>query len=116
MKMRGGRAARDIIRGAVLLLVVCLVADMSMPLLPGAFRLDPSESIEAAAGRNVTTGVATPDHSLVRSHRNLLDRDDALRARRATSNLPHGRHVPQLHPRPVRAFAPNDLANASDDD
>jgi hypothetical protein len=115
MKMRLRRVGQDVIRGAVLLLVVCLVADMAMPLLPGAFRLDPSESI-AAAGRGATTAVATPDVSLVRSLRNSLGRDDALRVRRTMGSVALGRHIPLIHPRPLPAFAQNDAANASDDD
>lgn len=81
MKTRVGTSSRDIIRCAVLLLVACLVADMAMPLLPGAFRLDPSESIEATAGRALTTAVVAPDPLLVRSDPGLLGEDPALRAR-----------------------------------
>ena len=39
-------------RCAVVILTACLLGDMATPLLPGAFRLDPSESVEVAAGRS----------------------------------------------------------------
>jgi hypothetical protein len=42
---------RCAIRCAVILLAACLVGDMATPFLPGAFRLDPSESVEVVAGR-----------------------------------------------------------------
>ena len=100
----------------MLLLVACLVADMATPLLPGAFRLDPSESIEATAGRTPTTAVLAPDQLLVRSDPGLLTEDHALRARRATGYSRHPREVSLFRPRLLLAFAPNESANASDDD
>ena len=116
MNMRPEASSRDIIRCAVLLLVACLVVDMATPLLPGAFRLDPSESIEATAGRTLTAGVVASDRLLVRFDPGLLAEHHGLQARRATGYSPHPREVSLFRPRLLRAFAPNESANASDDD
>ena len=39
-----------VLRVAVIFLVVRVLVDLATPLLPGAFRLNPNESVEAAAG------------------------------------------------------------------
>jgi hypothetical protein len=39
--------------GLILLLAVCLVADIATPLLPGAFRFDPDESVDAVRARTM---------------------------------------------------------------
>jgi hypothetical protein len=38
-------------RLGIILIVACLIADMAMPLCPGAFRLDPTQSIDGLGSR-----------------------------------------------------------------
>jgi hypothetical protein len=49
---------RQALRVAVLFLVVRVLVDLATPLLPGAFRLDPNESIEVAAASYQATSSA----------------------------------------------------------
>jgi hypothetical protein len=49
---------RQALRLAVLFLVVRVLVDLATPLLPGAFRLDPNESIEVAAASYQATSSA----------------------------------------------------------
>ena len=107
--------SRPIIRCAVFLVVACLVADMAMPFFPGAFRLDPNESIEATASRTATSGVAAPAQLFVRCDPRVLAIHGA-RCNRGAKGFSRG--WPQLRlysPLPLRAFPPNESANSSED-
>jgi hypothetical protein len=42
-------------RLGIVLIVACVIADMAMPLCPGAFRLDPLESVHGVGSRTETT-------------------------------------------------------------
>jgi hypothetical protein len=48
-------------RVAVLLLAVCLAADVAMPMMPGAFVWDTRESIDAVRGPRLPGARAVPD-------------------------------------------------------
>jgi hypothetical protein len=43
----------------IALIIACVVADMATPLCPGAFRLDPSQSVDGAGSRT-SPAVALP--------------------------------------------------------
>ena len=107
---------RELRRCAVLLLIACLVADMATPFLPGAFRLDPSESVEVAAGRNVVPaglveahhGRASPTDRVHRPPRPVV----TAHALAALRRFPQHARPPDL----ARSAARTDAASAVDDD
>jgi hypothetical protein len=47
-------------RLGIILIVTCLLADMATPLCPGAFRLDPAESIDGLGSR---MNASLPSHT-----------------------------------------------------
>jgi hypothetical protein len=114
--MRSGQSWRNIIGGTVLLFVACLVADMATPLLPAAFRLHPSESIDAVARRIAATAVVAPDQLRIRYDPGILAGHHGLWARPAASHSLHRWEGSVFRPRLLRAFPPNESAIASDDD
>ena len=106
-----GRMARC----AVLLLVACLVLDMATPLLPGAFRLDPSESVEVAAGRYVPPiAVVALAHSLNGGEARRSDDRGFTAHVPATYAAPERRRA--CHPPCARSAARNDARSTNDDD
>jgi hypothetical protein len=112
----GWRRSRDTDRVAVLLLVVCLIADMAPPLMPGAFRFDPSESIEAVAVRSAQT-VTVASVELPRpSDTGLAVRYQAPRARSSTKFSTHRLQLPLSVPLLLRASETNGSSDAPDDD
>jgi hypothetical protein len=115
MNTAPGRSSRALLGGAVLLLVACLVADMATPVLPGAFRLSPSESIEAAAGRADLARVVPVDQLLARVAPDV-PAPPMPRASRSTADGPPPREASRGPARPSHTLAPTDPATASDDD
>ncbi|MBM4443291.1 MAG: hypothetical protein FJ027_23005 [Candidatus Rokubacteria bacterium] len=114
MTMRVCASARRLFRGCVMVFLVCLLSDMAMPLLPGAFRLSPNESIDATASRPVTVPEVVPP--VVPPHaatRTVAAR--AAPARSAPTDALHRAEVSTLRGLP-RASTPGDSARASDDD
>jgi hypothetical protein len=116
MKTYVNLPSRLIVRVAVLLVVACLVSDMAMPLLPGAFRLAPSESIEATAGRMAATAVVATDRSFVRadvaSPRIAAERS----LQRVVAFVAPPGDTSRFRPRASTASSQYDTASASDDD
>jgi hypothetical protein len=52
--------SRQIVRLGILFLVVRVLADIATPHAPGAFRLDPRDSVEAAGAPHQAIAVAIP--------------------------------------------------------
>jgi hypothetical protein len=99
-----------VVRCAVLLVAVYLAVDVATPLLPGAFRFDPRQSVEAAGRTGLP--VVTPAPA-VRSDRRPPAREDdphppALRSGLAPAVL--------LLPRVVHPFDRESSSSPSDDD
>jgi hypothetical protein len=110
-----GARSRAILRCAVVLLAACLVVDMATPYLPGAFRLAPSESIEATAGRTLATAAVATDRLPGRAETMAL-RAAAPSPRRVTAAVTPSRDIVGFRPHAAPAHPPHDSASATDDD
>ena len=108
--LRARRAhTRGIIRGTVLLLALYLAVDVATPLLPGAFRFDPLDSIDAAGRTGLPVMVSAPP---ARSDRLLVAPDEARPQLRGPAIRPTARRfVPVLH-LPDRGGSPNPSEDA----
>lgn len=100
-------------RVPILLLTVCLVADMAMPLMPGAFRFNTDESIEGLHVRTARVGVSPADRLPLPPRPIVLDdRTEAVQviARRIEPNRRRAHAV-----RPVRHLQPEASPQVSED-
>lgn len=81
----------------IALIVTCLIADMAMPLSPGAFRLDPAESVHGVGPRTDTAFASHLSAPSVREH-------EESRAESSGSEAP--RLVPVFARRSLRSVLP----------
>jgi hypothetical protein len=100
-------------RVPILLLTLCLVADMAMPLMPGAFRLNTDESIEGLHVRTARV-VVSPADRLPRPPRPIVldDRTEAVQV--ITRRIEPNRR-PAHAARPVRHLQPEASPQVSED-
>ena len=85
-------------RLGIILIVACLIADMATPLCPGAFRLDPAESIDGLGSRmNAalpphTSAPSVPGHEAADAE---WSRSQSARRRDLAARLPIRRALPR---------------------
>lgn len=99
-----------LVRYLVLVVAICLAVDTATPLLPGAFRVDPCESVEAGGRPNVPTIVVAV---VTRSP------EPVPAARHPAPSVLRTAAPPRLAPRFVPILHPPDLdpsSRGTDDD
>lgn len=98
---------RTIARLAVLLLTLYVVVDFATPLLPGAFRFEMSQSIEAGGRPGIRPAASVAQEALAPDRVPAIGRLSVsmpARVRRPDVTAPQVRDVP----RPTRADSPPD--------
>jgi len=100
-------------RLATFLLTVCLIADIAMPLMPGAFRFNTDESIDGVHVRTARVVVAAADRLPLPPRPKALD-DRAPDGHVLTRRAERGRR-PARVARPIRHLQPEPSPRASED-
>lgn len=100
-------------RAATLLLTLCLVVDMALPLMPGAFRFNADESIDGVYVRTARVAVASGDRLPLPSR--LIALDDRTPAVQVLARRIEPSRRPRRTTRPVQDLPPESSPPASED-